>query len=627
MYRIRRIHWPGGGGRAGAPGGRRAGARPPLAIVVCIVIVVAACLGVLVAAPAAADSTTTAKKPILQLGWTAEPDSLNPLIGWESSTLELMHLNYDYLVGFSAADLMPRPELATSWEHSADGKTWTFHLRKGVKWQDGEPFSARDVAFTFNFIIENQVSNFMNYVQFVDRVEAVDEHTVRFACTQPKSNMLGMAVPILPEHIWAQVDPKKAVTSFENDPPLIGTGPFQVVEWKRGAYVRVEANPDYWGGAPKIAGAPFRLYTNPDSMASDVKAGRIQAAWDVPPAQFPGLSKQEGLTAIAGVVNGFTHMGFNCSTSKASLGAPALRDAEFRRALNWAIDKERIVELGYYGHATPATSILRAGYFSAERDYHWQPSQDEAYTFDLEKAGEMLTAAGYPLKDGVRVDGNGEPVELRLYARSQSTAEQRVGKLITGWLRQLGLAIEYQVIDEGALTDRIYNTNDAGELAPDYDLFLWYWYSDPDPDFMVSILTSGQIGGWSDTYYSNKEYDQLYAEQQVTLDVDRRREILWQMQQIVYEDTPYIPLTYISWLEVYDSGGWQGWVRSPKGDGLVFYGQYNVDTYSNVRPVAVESESGSSTGLIVGIVVACVVVLGAVAYVIVWRRRPRTEEQ
>jgi peptide/nickel transport system substrate-binding protein len=585
-----------------------------------------ACVSVALTAQASAESAAP-DKPTIQMGWTAEPDSLNPLIGWESSTLELMHLNYDYLVGFSATDLAPRPELATSWSHSADGKTWTFVLRKGVRWQDGRPFTARDVAFTFNFIIEHQVSNFVNYVQFVDTVEAVDAHTVRFVCSQPKSNMLVMAVPILPKHIWAEVDPDEAVKSFANSPPIVGTGPFQVVEWKRGSYVRLAANPNYWRGAPKIGGVIFRFYTNADTMASDIKAGRIQAAWDIPPAQYPALSKRAGLRAIAGVVNGFTHMGFNCSTSEASLGNPVLRDPRFRQALNWAVDKQRVVELAYFGHAMPATSILRAGYFSAARDYHWQPPPDELYTFDLQKADAMLMAAGYPLKNGTRIDKSGNPIRLRLYARSQSSAEQCVGKLITGWLEKLGLAIDYQVIDEGALTDRIYNVNDKGALAPDYDLFLRYWYSDPDPDFMVSVLTTGQIGGWSDTYYSNAEYDRLYAEQQVALDVQRRKQILWQMQQIVYEETPYVPLTYISWLEAYDSKSWQGWVRSPKGDGLVFYGQYNIDSYTHLRPVAVPPESHSSAGVIAGIAVGCVVVVAATAVVIWRRRRPRKEEQ
>ncbi len=107
---------------------------------------VASAFGADTSSPAASPA---ADKIVLHVGWTAEPDNLNPMIGYETSALEIFHLNYDYLVGFRASDLQPTPELATSWEHSPDGKVWTFKLREGVKWQDGEPFTADDVVFTF----------------------------------------------------------------------------------------------------------------------------------------------------------------------------------------------------------------------------------------------------------------------------------------------------------------------------------------------------------------------------------------------------------------------------------------------------------------------------------------------
>ena len=129
-------------------------------------------------------------------------------------------------------------------------------------------------------------------------------------------------------------------------------------------------------------------------------------------------------------------MGFNCYTGKASLGNPVLKDAAFRQALNWAIDKQKIVDFGYFGHAKPATTIIRAGYYKPPLDYHWQPAEGEVYTFDPAKAKSELDAAGYKDTDGdgVREDKAGKPVELRLFARSQSATDQRVGKLITGWL-------------------------------------------------------------------------------------------------------------------------------------------------------------------------------------------------
>ena len=123
-----------------------------------------------------------------------------------------------------------------------------------------------------------------------------------------------------------------------------------------------------------------------------------------------------------------------------------------------------------------------------------------------------LDAAGYRDTDGdgVREDKAGNPIELRLYARSQSATDQRVAKLIAGWLEAVGVQIDLQVIDEGAMSDKIYNYK-GDTFAPDYDMFLWYWYSDPDPNFILSVLTEAQIGAWSDTQWSDPEYDPLYA--------------------------------------------------------------------------------------------------------------------
>ncbi len=130
----------------------------------------------------------------------------------------------------------------------------------------------------------------------------------------------------------------------------------------------------------------WSLYKNQDTMAADLKSGAIQVAWDIPQAQFEPLNADPNLAAIGGVLNGFNHMGFNCYTGKASLGNPVLKDAAFRRALNWAIDKQKVVDIGYLGHAQPATTIIRSDYYKEPLDYHWQPAEGEAYTFDPARA-------------------------------------------------------------------------------------------------------------------------------------------------------------------------------------------------------------------------------------------------
>ncbi len=233
------------------------------------------------ASPSAAED-----KLILRVGWTTDPDSLNPFVGIETSSYELFGLNYDYLTSWDAATLETRPGLAESWTTSDDGKEWTFNLRQGVTWHDGEAFTADDVAFTFNYIMDNELGMFLGFTTSIETVTAVDDHTVKFVCSQPKANMLSLVIPILPEHVWSKIDPADAEEAFQNPPPIVGTGPFQIVERKKSDFVRLEANKDYWGGTPQIDELIFQTYQNADTMAQDLLSGTLDAATELLPATF-----------------------------------------------------------------------------------------------------------------------------------------------------------------------------------------------------------------------------------------------------------------------------------------------------------------------------------------------------
>jgi len=589
-----------------------------LALLVASALAVTAAAG-LSAEPSRPDS-------VLHVGWTAEPDNLNPFIGYETSAVEVFHLNYDLLVEHRASDLRPVPGLATTWTHSADGRIWTFRLRRGVRWHDGVPFTAADVVFTFEYIMRNKLANFIDYTEGIESVEAVDDHTVRFVCSEPKANMLGMMVWIVPKHIWSKVSPQAAAGSFRNSPPIVGTGPFQVQEWSRGEFVRLKANPDYWRGAPKVHEVVFALYQNADTMAQDLRSHALQVAWDIPSAQFRQIGETPGLASVGGVVNGFTYLGFNCYTGAGSLGSPVLRDWRFRNALNYAVDKQRICTVAYDDHATPATTIIRSGYYPASLDWHWQPPADRVYGFDLAKANALLDAAGYGDSDGDGTrDHAGRPIALRLYARSESAAELRVARLVAGWFTKLGLRIDLEVMDEAAIFDRIYNYH-GDTFTPDYDLLLWYWDSEPDPNFILSVLTSGQVGWGSDTQWSDPRYDRLYARQQTTMDQQARKQVVWRMQEVVLRQSPYIPLTYPQWLEGFNTGQWRGWVRSPADVGPVIYSMYNVDTYLSVEPFATAPEADGARGTVIAALMAVVAIASAIVLILVWRRRRHVEE-
>jgi peptide/nickel transport system substrate-binding protein len=590
-----------------------------------VLLAVFACLAAglvwgLTAAMAASPSPSPSSgKVILRIGWTREPDNLNPFVGYSASDYEVWHLQYDLLTGYDAKTWQPKPELAESWTHTADGLTWDFKIRQGATWQDGVPVTARDVAFTYNYVIKNQMSSFTGYTEGIKKVVAVDDATARFICTRPKANILGMWIPILPEHIWSKVDPKDAGTGYANKTPIVGSGPFQIVEWKKGSYLRLEANKNYWGVKPTVDEVIFETYQNADTMTQDMKSGAIDAAWGIPPAQMKGLESQTDMKAISYVVTGFDQLTFNCAPAPAT-GNPVLRDPAFRKALNYAVDRQKIAAVAYNGLVKPATSLIPAGLYSATLDYHWEPPADQVYPFDLEKAKAALDAAGYKDTngDGVREDKNGKPIKLRILARNESIMSQQSGKFIAGWFKQIGLDMNLQILSEAALSDKVWNMV-GGKVQPDFDMFLWGWVGDIDPNFLVSILTTEQAGMWNQGVWSDPQYDKLFVKQGQQLDPQQRKQTIWQMQQIAYDQTPFIPLIYTRSQEAYNTSRWTGWVSSPAKDGGVFY-TYQTDSYLHLKPVTAATTSSGGSSSTTWIVIVVVVAIAAVGGVLLLRR-------
>ena len=586
-------------------------------------VVLALAAGLVVAGVAnAASSSPAPGGSVLKIGWDTEPDNLNPFVGYEQSSYELFHVAYDFLTDYAPSHLQTKPGLATSWTHSPDGLTWTFTIRKGVKWQDGVPLTAHDIAFTYTFMLKYKLQAFMASMQAIRTATAPNDTTVVITCSRPKADILSMWVPILPEHIWGRFHSYNQAYNYANKPPIVGSGPYQIVQWVHGQYIRCVANKDYWGGVPKTDQLIFSLYTNQMTMASDLRSGAIQLAIDLPPAQIKGMQSDPNVSAQACAQKGFDYLSFNCYAGQ-SLGNPVLRDWRFRNALNWAIDRQKLVSLAYEDYATPGSTLFEPDFYEASLDWHWTPPAGESYAFDLTKAGDLLTAAGYPLKNGVRVDKSGKPIgALRLWARTGSPQSQVMGKLITGWFRKLGLDIKYSVHDDAVLSDG--QLNYAGKTyEPDYDMYIWQWLpSGSDPQRRLGYFTTAQIQNQNDACWSNAGYDALFQQQSTTIDQQQRKQIVWQMEKVLYEQSPYVVLDYPKLLEGWDTASWTGWTRIPTPDGAVAYISDNVDNYrlAGIKP-AESSGGGLSTGAIVGIVVAAIVVV--VVVVLLLRRRSR----
>ena len=384
------------------------------------------------------------------------------------------------------------------------------------------------------------------------------------------------------------------------------------------------ANPTFWGEKPTVDEILFVTYQNPDTMTQDLQTGTLDAAWGIPAAQLDKLKADTDLETIAYNLINWDYLSFNCYEGK-SRGNPALRDPAFRMALNYAIDKQRICDVAWSGKAKPGTTLMTPDTW-VDPDYHWEPAADQIYPYDAAKAGEMLDAAGYKDTDGdgIREGKDGEPITLRLWARSESPESQKEGNLIAGWLKDLGLKIQYQVMDDGVYYDSIWGY-EGDTYSPDFDMYIWDWDGYADPGDTLASFTTGQIEYWNEPCWSNAQFDKLIEQQAVELADDARKDLIWQAQQVFYEDTPEIVLSYPQKLEAVNTARWDGWTRMYDGTGAAFYTSYVRDSYLNLTPKAAESSAGGSNSTLIAVIVAILVVVGIATLVLLRRRRETSE--
>jgi peptide/nickel transport system substrate-binding protein len=591
---------------------------------------------------------------VLRVGTTQDLDSMNP---WQTALVvgfEVFTLNYDLLVNFGS-NLEPVPGFAESWSQSADGLTWTFKMREGMLWSDGEPATAEDARWTLQFVLDgiNSEDGFigLGYLDYyvadagVTAVEAPDATTLVVTTDRPNDQILRTYVPILPKHVWEDVT-LATVADFQNTPTVVGSGPYQAVDWQTGQSITFAKNPNYWLDFTGPDEVIIQIFSSADTMVQALRTGQLDYAHQVNADQFDALAAEEGIVTVEGGANGFTEFGFNTygtgtgnTIPDGGPSSPALLDAAFRDAIGYAIDKDLLVErvLGGYG----AVGTTQVPPFQSQ--YHVEPTTPR--TFDLELAKSKLDAAGYVLDaNNARLDKEGNPLNLRLYMPDSESTYPAAAQFIQDWLGELGIGVSTEVFDSQTLTD-IMLPPEAGDYTADYDLFIWGWAGDVDPNSLLAIFTCEQIGSTSDSQYCNPAYDALYEQQNVATTTEERQELIAEMQNIFYDDAPYHILFYDSNLSAYRTDRFEGWTNQPAdGSPLFGYGStgYTLLTPIGAEPSAAPSEaaapsgaattpapeasvdagttSGISTPLLIGVVLAVV----AVVVVLLVRRRRTT---
>ena len=571
------------------------------------------------------------------VGVSQEIDSLNLNIGVLVADYEVWNLQYMTLTDKSDKDFSPEPGLAESWEASNDGRTYTYTLREGLLWSDGEPLTAEDVAWTINTSRDEEWINAISIVANLD-AEVIDERTVAVTSSVPDPKLPVVDVYVLPKHVYADVD----MTTFDGETE-VGSGPFTLAEHRPGEFWRMEKNPNWYGFEPYIDEIIFRYFAQPDAMFTALENGEVDAIDTVDEDLVDEALANEDIEVVQGRQGGFSELALNAGDGLGD-GHPALQDRAVRQAINWAIDRELLLEENLGGRGKVGLGMP----VSASPEWSLVVPEDEQYRFDLDRANEILDEAGYLDTDGDDVrempDGT-NPLEFRLYIRADNPADNEKAEFIVPWLADIGIDVEVLIANEDELTAII----GRGE----YEMFTWGWVPFVDPDSQLSYFTCDQLTtdpdspGYNDANWCTEEYDALYEEQNQQLNLERRKEIVQEMLRLFYDEAPYVVLYEYDDVGAH-STDWTGFVRQPAETGPELFNN-SSHSYRTVRPVDVEpraddpvaepeptdgpdqtngdkGDDGGSAGVIIGVIVGLAAIGIIVAVVVLAGRRSDDRE-
>jgi peptide/nickel transport system substrate-binding protein len=514
--------------------------------------------------PTATPAPAAAAQPaVLRIGWGGSPDSLNPGPAVLTEAYVLFELVYDTMFDLELDGSTYHLTLADKWDVSPDGKTHTFKIKQGIKFHDGQPLTAKDIAFTYNFYKAHEDFPYLNtYTQGFDSVEAPDDSTVVINLAEPIPNMDYRLtyMYILPEHIWSKVAEGTAATEFTND-AMIGTGPFKMVEYKQNEFVHLAANKEHFQTPPKIDEVVFQTFQNQDALVQALRTGQVDMITEMAMTAVPSLRNAENIKLVTGkpLAPYVRDIMFNqtapdqCPKDEGGVcsGHPALRDRAVRLALAHATDKQKIIDVAMLGLGTPGRTLIPDGLGQ------WYNNTLEDYAFDIKEANRILDEAGYKDTDGDGIrqmpDGS-HPLDFRLYWPSDVEAGPRIAELLAETWSQVGVKLEPMAQDPDALTA-------ACCPAFDFDVIIWGWGSDADPALLLQVMTTDAIPtGSSETGYSNPEYDNLYTQQAGELDKDKRIQLVWQMQKLAFDDVVYVIPYYDQAVQAYRTDRFTGWI-------------------------------------------------------------------
>ena len=439
--------------------------------------------------------------------------------------------------------------LAKSWDVSDDGLTYTFHLQEGVTWHDGEPFTADDVAFTYNFMANpdypgynsSYISKIAGYdevhegtAETMSGVKVIDENTIEITTTEVYSSLLNRigGIFIIAEHIWSDVDVKTSTeqTELVKDNP-VGTGPFMLNEelgygeFIPDQHVVLEANENYWQGAPKVDELIY-VTVNADTSQAQMLNGELDIlGLDNLNEDDLNLYESEGLKIEYIKYNSYQGMQVNCAKEE-------FKDPLVRQAMDYAMDRQGMVDALLYGHGEVSDTIYRSDYWAC-------PEKDELphFEYNPEKAVEIFESLGYSYDEGsnVMTGPDGEPVVWRLFVPTGNKVREQAGTVIQSNFDAIGIKAEIETMEFTTLISILEDTSDPDR----FDLALTGYGMGADPDVSTLVTTTG-----SSNYaqFSSAEIDELSTAALAEPDADKRTEIYHELAIAVGNQLPVVYL-------------------------------------------------------------------------------------
>ena len=458
---------------------------------------------------------------IIIQGSIGDASNLIAMLASDSASHEIASLCYNGLVKYDK-DLKLVGDLAESWDVSDDKLTITFHLRKGVKWQDGVEFTAEDVMFGYQTIIDpNTPTAYAGDFQEVEKAEVVDRYTFRVKYKKPFAPGLASwnYLIVLPAHILKGKD----ITRSELVRNPMGTGPYKLKEWKTGEKIVLVSNHDYFEGRPYIDGVIYRIIPDLATMFLELKAGNIDYM-GLTPTQY---LRQTDTPKFKKNFRKYKYLSFSYTYLGYNLLNPKFQDRRVRQAISYAIDKEEIIEGVLLGLGEVATGPYKPG--------TWQYNPDvKRYPYNPEKAKELLREAGWidTNGDGI-IEKDGKPFEFTVITNQGNDQRKKVAEIIQRRLSEVGIKMKIRILEWATFINEYIDKKK-------FEATILGWTIGQDPDlFDVWHSSKTHFKELNFISYKNKEVDRLIMEGRHTFDLEKRKRAYFRIQEILAEDQPY----------------------------------------------------------------------------------------